>query len=56
MIDTIAYKIGSSKFIHRDDPVFIECLSANLQLAQCPCVTADSSELNDLSELFRGLA
>jgi len=56
MIDTVAYRIGSLKIVIRDGPDFIECLAKNLLLAQCPCRTADSSQLDDMNELFRGLA
>lgn len=56
MIDTIAYQIGSTKFVQIDEPDFIACMAENLRLAECPCKTADRYELNDLSELFRGLA
>jgi hypothetical protein len=56
MIDTIAYRIGDLKVVMRDEPDFIECMEENLHLMQCPFTTADSSEINNMNDLFRGLS
>jgi hypothetical protein len=56
MNDTIAYRIGNLKVVVRDDLDMIEALSKNLQLAHFPYVTADSSEINNMNDLFKGLA
>ena len=55
MSDTIAYRIGDLKVVVRDDPDFIDCMEENLHLMQCPFVTGDSSEIDNLNDLFVGL-